>query len=313
MVNRQHRAFTLVELLLGAFLASVLGMIMLTWGGEFLRVFNRSSVWLLAHERGQRVLTFFETKVLHTGLGLSACRGEEACWQAFAQKAGPPVLRPLTVYQEKKSGQIDPAEEKNGVFSGTALALLYGRPSGLVVKRTGGSPVNPGGGVEFSLLSDDTAADIAEAGFQVGYMKNLTNWCALPLAGMPFYIDSASGRRLFLSLASTVNAPVDIPPVNELYLLRYEQFRIVNEKLYFRRLEAAWSPYYPREEGVLALWVEWRPGIRVLDLWVLTTGGPAPLGGSVRPSEWPEGAPWHNDFTQHTLCVSRASWRLENV
>ena len=310
-MKRQRRAFTLVELLLGAFLASVLGMMMLSWEGESLRVFNRSSAWLLAHERGQRVLAFLETKVLHTGLGLSACRDEEACWRAFGMEKGPSVPRSLSVYLEK-SNRMSPAKEENGVFRGIMFAFLYGRPSGLLVKRAETSPAEPGGKVEFRLLSDDVANKITQVGFQIGNMKDVTNWCALPLAGMPFYIDSASGRSLFLSLATTAEASVDIPPVNELYLLQYEQFRVVNGKLYFRKWEAAWSPYYPREEGVLALWVEWRPGIRVLDLWVLTTGGPAPLGGAARPLEWPEDAPWQNDFTQHTLCVSRASWRLEN-
>ncbi len=310
-MKRQHKAFTLVELLLGVFFASVLGIIMLTWQGELLREFTRSSAWLLAYERGQRVLAFFETKVLHVGLGLSACRKDASRWP-FGRSGVPSVPRILTVYREK-SNKMSPAEEKDGVFRGTCIAFLYGRPSGLVVKRTGEASVDPGGRVEFSLLSNNSATDILKTGFYFGSMNNLTNWCALPLAGMPFYIDFASGRKLFLSLASTVSASVDIPPVNELCLLRYERFRVMNKKLYFQRLEAAWSPFFPREEGVLALWVEWRPGIRVLDLWVLTAGGPAPLGGSVRPLEWPEDAPWRNDFTQHTLCVSRASWRLENA
>ena len=311
-MKRQHKAFTLIELLLGASLASVLGMVMLMWGGELLRAFNRSSAWLLAYERGQRVLTFLETKILHTGLGLSACRGEEACWRAFGRGEGPSVPRFLSVYREK-SNRMSPAEEEDGVFRGTMFAFLYGRPSGLVVKRAETSPAEPGGKVEFHLLSSDVANKITRVGFQIGDRYDLTNWCALPLAGMPFFIESVLGRRLFLSPAPTVDALMDIPPVNELYLLRYERFRVVNGKLYFQSLRSGWSPYYPREEGVLALWVEWRPGIRVLDLWVLTTGGPAPLGGSVRPSEWPEGAPWQEDFSCQTLCVSRASWRLENL
>ena len=64
---------------------------------------------------------------------------------------------------------------------------------------------------------------------------------------------------------------------------------------------------------MLALWVEWRPALKILDLWVLTSGGPAVLGPAFRPSSWPTEAPWRREFERHEPYVSRASWRAENL
>ncbi|MCR5346329.1 MAG: hypothetical protein K6E38_00980 [Fretibacterium sp.] len=311
---RRHRGLALTELLLGTFLASALGLLLITWEGEVLRVFNRSSAWLLAFQRGRRVLAFIESRALHTGLGLFACREEEALRRAFARRlsGGPSIPRLLTVYQDKPI-LMTPVTEKDGAFRGTALGLLHAHPSGVMVKRMGAPSAVPEGKALFSVLSGDRTVSLSRAGFRTGDRTDLTSWCALPLAGMPFYIHSLSGKTLSLSLASTVEAPVAVPLINELYCLRYEQFCVLNGNLVFRGMTREWSPCYPREEGVLALWVEWRPKIRVLDLWVLTTGGPAFQGRTNRPEEWPEDAPWEEDFSRRTLCVSRASWRLENT
>ena len=69
----------------------------------------------------------------------------------------------------------------------------------------------------------------------------------------------------------------------------------------------------PLEDGVLALWFEWRPALKCLDLWVLTSGGPAVFGPVPRPPSWPGEAPWRAVFSRHELHVSRASWRTENL
>ncbi|MBR1672578.1 MAG: prepilin-type N-terminal cleavage/methylation domain-containing protein [Fretibacterium sp.] len=310
---RRRGGFTLVELLIGTLLASVMGLVLITWGRWFLLVFNRSSCWLLAYERGQRVLAFIESKVLRTGLGLSACREDAALRQAFARGVynAPSVSRLLTVYQDKPT-LMTPVTEEDGVFRGTALGLLCAYPSGLMARRSDGdAEVTPGATINFTLLSGDVK--LSRSGFQAGYMRDLASWCALPLAGMPFYITSASTRKLSLTLASTVGLPISVPPVNELYLLQYARFCVLNGQLCFQQMDSAWSPLYPREEGVLALWVEWRPELRVLDLWVLTSGGPALFGGAARLHDWPPEAPWRDDFGQHTLCVARASWRLRNL
>ena len=56
-------------------------------------------------------------------------------------------------------------------------------------------------------------------------------------------------------------------------------------RLCFQDLRTVWYPPYfqPLEDGVLALWFEWRPALKCLDLWVLTSGGPAVFGAVLKP------------------------------
>lgn len=312
--------FTLTEVLTGVVLLALLGLILAAGHRWLLLLSERSSRWLLARDRGQRVIAFIEPRVLHCGLGLSACRGEGALQRALGQGAyNAPTIsrwsgpnREVRVYNDKPSWPT-PAKEEDGVLRGTGFSVIYGRPSGLVVKTQRGGPLAlaPGETAEFDVL----AGDASGLGFRPGVFQDLRSWAALPLTGTPLHIVSAPGRRLSLRLAASASLPLDIPPVNELALLRCERFRAINGTFCFQGMEIDWYPpnFYPREEGVLALWIEWRRAGRTLDLWVLTTGGAAVFGPTARPAAWPQEAPWNEDFGQRELCVSRASWKLENL
>ena len=317
---RARQGLTLVEVLTALAALSLLVLLLLAGERWLLLAVTRSSRWLLARDRGRRVIAFIEPRLLHAGLGLAGCRDTEALRLAMGkgQDDAPPVAqweslsRAIVVYVDRPT-LLTPVQGEGGVWRGTGFCVLYARPSGVFLGTPGGGPVvvGPGGTAELNILD----GDLVNAGFRVGHLQNLRAWGTLPLAGMPFHLASRGEGRLSLALASTALASADVPPVSELLSLRCERFHVRNSTFRFQGMEADWAPadFYPREEGVLALWVEWRPGRRTFDLWVLTSGGPAVFGPSARPSGWPEEAPWEPGFERHELCVSRASWRLENL
>ena len=315
--SRRGRGFTLVEVMVGMIvLASIL--LILTAGERWLVLSStRTSRWLLARDRGRRVLAFVEPRVLNCGLGLSGCLGGGALQRALGR--GMPgasriaswsdSFRGVRIYKDAPTGPA-PATEEDGVTAGPVFCVLYTMPSGLVLRAPRGATLEPGGRVDLGII----CGDAGNSGFRSGRFQDLRSWGVLPMTGLPFYIASLSARSAALRLADSAPAPVELPEVGELYLLRCERFSVINGKFEFQGMEADWYPpnSYPREDGILALWAEWRSVEKCLDLWVLASGGPSVFGGG-RPAGWPEAAPWNDDFGRHELCVSRASWRLENL
>ena len=327
-VSRPHPArrprfgrcgFTLIEVLLALVLLAFIGIILLAWQRWLLLTEAKTSRWLLARDRGQRVLSFLEPRVAHCGLGFSACSGMGALQSAFGRGvANAPHIagwnesvRSLRVHNEGASWPS--ASDEGGVYRGTRLSLLYARPSRVIVRTRSGLPavILPGQAANFDII----AGSLSASGFESGKFVDLRSWCALPLAGLPFFLSSALGNSLSLTLAAPLEGAVLIPPVHELYLLRCERFCVVNNIFCFQSLESAWYPpdFYPREEGILALWFEWRPALKCLDAWVLASGGAAAFGTASRPASWPQDAPWEKEFARHELYVARASWKVENL
>nr|WP_315102834.1 hypothetical protein [uncultured Fretibacterium sp.] len=318
------RGFLLVEVLTALVVGSVVGAIVLAAGRWFVLSSERVSRLLLARDRGERVLSYLEPRVLHAGLGLSSCRTGSLLRRAFGYgSSGAPLVatwtdrsRPLQVYKTLGGASPEPAGDEGGVFRGSGLCLLYAVPSGIVLGTAGGGPVSldPGEGARFSVLSG-SLGDWGSTASAVGRSRDLRSWVSLPLTGYPFFIEGHSGAEVSLELAAGVPGPVEVPPINDLFLMRGERFGVINGTLCFQELRTAWYPPYfqPLEDGVLALWFEWRPALKCLDLWVLTSGGPAVFGPVPRPPSWPGEAPWRSVFSRHELHVSRASWRAENL
>jgi prepilin-type N-terminal cleavage/methylation domain-containing protein len=313
-----RRGFTLIEILTGLLLLSAAGLMLAAGEKWLLLAMTRTEQRLLARDRGRRVIAFVEPRLLHAGLGLSKCRESGALLRNMSGSGNVPAIvrllgsnRYVIVYKETSSS-LTPAKEENGVISGSAFCVIYGRPSGMIIRARDSAELQPGSTTRFDVV----AGDWLESGFKANVSIDLRSWCALPLIGMPLLISSRTTAAISLSLAAGVSSPIDdIPPVNEMMCLCCDRFRVRDDVFRFQRMYDDWSPpaFYPREDGVLSMWVEWRPTNGTFDIWVLASGGPAVFGTSTRPFEWPDGAPWLDEFAAHELYVSRASWRLENV
>lgn len=315
-----RRGLSLVELLVTLAVGAVLAATLLAGGRWLILSSERVSRRLLARERGERVLSFLEPRVLHAGLGLSSCRISGMLQRALGRGLpGAPVIagwpglvRPLQVYRDS-GALLEPAPDEGGVYRGSGLFVLFSLPSGVLLRAPGGGVVSaaPGESVKLTVLS----GTLENVDPFAGRPRDLRSWFSLPMAGYPVHLGARNGKDLSLQLADDLPDPVTIPPLSELFLLRCERFRVQNNILYFQEMRSDWYPpnFQPRENGVLALWLEWRPASRILDLWVLTSGGPAVFGPSAKPASWPDDAPWRAEFSNHELYVSRASWRSENL
>ena len=317
----RDKGFSLVEVLVAMAVGAILGTVLLAAGRWLYLTSERVSRILLARERGERVLSFLEPRVLHAGLGLASCRSDGALRRAFGHGFSnapliarwPDRLRPLQIYKEPSGSWPDQAEDEGGVYCGSGICLLYAVPSGILLEPRGGKAVvlNPGDILRCSVVSGSLEHSVSVAGLP----RDLRSWYSLPLTGYPFYWEGGTASAPVLRLAAGVPGPVEIPPLDELLLLRCERFRVMNETLYFQELRDGWYPlgFQPREDGVLSLWFEWRPSLKCLDVWVLTTGGAALFPFTSKPSSWPAEAPWKAAFEHQTLQVVRASWRAENL
>ena len=315
-----RRGFTVIEILIGVLLLSFVALTVMAGGRWLLLSVTRTTRWFTARDRGRRVIAFVEPRLLHAGLGMSKFRG--ALSHAFGDSSAVPAIagwpdsrRCVTVYRERESGKLYAVDEESGVFKGTAFSVIYARSSGIIVSARGKKAVTLTQGQEARF--DIITGKWDESKFCALQRRNLFSWAIPPLVGTPLLITGRSGTVLTLSLAAAASYidEIEIPPVTELLSLRCERFCVKDGVFRFQGMEENWTPdaFYPREDGVLALWVEWRPSSRVFDMWVLTSGGPSVFAPSARPAEWPDDAPWSVDFAGHELCVSRASWRLENV
>lgn len=320
-MKRHWRGFSLIEVLVALTVGAVLGAVLIATMRWVFLSSERVSRLLLARDRGERVLSYLEPRVLHTGLGLSSCRSPGLLRRAFGYgitkapviASWPDRARPLQVYKESGGIWPNPADDEGGVYRGSGLCLLYAVPSGVFLKNEGGGSVTlePGERLRGTVVWGSLSGAVSV----VGVFHDLRSWFSLPLTGYPLFWEGGTPSKPILKLANGVVGPVVVPPVNELYLLRGERFRVMNDTLYFQELWGAWHPpsFQPREDGVLSLWIEWRPALQCLDLWVLTSGGAAVFGPAPRPSSWPAEAPWKKEFERHEVYVSRASWRVENL
>lgn len=320
--ERTRRGFTLAETLVSVIVASAVGLMLVSAYKWMTDISARSSAWLLARSRGQRVLNFIEPRVMHCGLGLWACRSPGALRLALGAgrddapipSLWDPSERSLRIYMYDPLRGLQPAQG-GGVLRGDALAVMYGMPTGVFLGTQDGAParVEPGGSIEMRILQGSASGGDF---FSEGAFRDITSWCAVNGVGMPFFITRArwNGGTVTLSLANTAQSAAEIPPVSEISALRCGRFRVMNGSFCVQWMDEVWTPfaYYPREDGVLALWAEFRPAERLLDVWVLSHGSGGAAGDGGRPRTWPSDAPWEDGFARGDLCVSRASWKLEN-
>ncbi|MDR1740654.1 MAG: hypothetical protein LBR38_02240 [Synergistaceae bacterium] len=286
-------SFTLTEVLVASFvcltLAGALFRAVAGVSSAAARFFGDSAAWANA----QAVLSAIELRALHAGAGLK-------------DMGGLPAPFPSAVTVLKGDGTAL-AERRDGVYGGEGIALVYTIPSALKAKPSTAPSTSVtllGQSANMALISDRIA---------LGNRSNIESWVAFPLSGQPVSVNGYSGGKLTLSSAAL------IAPYDEMCYI--EAIRYAAKDGFFRssRFRTDWGDTIDRAEGILALWFEWRPDLRVLDAWVLADAGAnAPPQGqgqqkSLRPTEWPEAAPWREEFGGHNLLVAMGSWRVDNM
>jgi hypothetical protein len=285
------------------------------------RLANRSLAW----ERGQHVLSILAPRVLHAGLGLTWERVGDVFRRSFggADSTPPPPgtwpdRGPLQIWEGYPS-LWNLAAETGGVVQGRGLAVLYAVPSALKAKLPGKAPLSMDAGtdVTIELVPRENLNEVPSRfpNVPVPPKNDLRSWVTFPLMELqlPVYVSRYSAGELKIQLAENSGLSSVLRPYDEMHYLRAERFQVQNNNLMSEELKTRWTDLETRVDGVLEMWFEWIPSKKLLTAWVLTAGGPASLGKSSRPKEWPSGALWRSEFELHDLVVVQDSWILRNL
>lgn len=319
---KKFKAFTLIEILIALLLSGALSLTL----ANALRYISLSSQKaariLLARERGERVIAFIEQRILHCAFGLSACKSKTLFQQALGKGTGKylSVIAqgsqwPIIIYKDGLS--FVPVSETNGVYKGAAFAVIYAQDAGLDLKISNPNikTLSPGKSVDYIRLRGDVNSSGLQSSTQY---RDIRSWCVFPAVGVPLHIDYIiDGRTFWLRIAASWPYDINLTPAGSLYKIMADRFFANADIFKFQRLQNYWeelaSSGFPREQGILALYCEWRPANKIFDLYILSSGGAAVFNKNSRPKAWPLDADWQENFAEHELCVSKASWKIENL
>jgi hypothetical protein len=268
----------------------------------------------LAWERGQNALSIIEPRALPTGLGVTYQRTGSAFQRSFGTGGGsPPPAQwtdkgPIQVWEGYPT-LLNLAPDYGGTFQGRGLAVLYAMPSNLRIKLDAPMPLSEDELVNLEVFGDGLSA-LADR-LPTTDRSDLWSWVAFPMTRLPGYA-RYSGGTLALQVPGAPGFSAVLYPYDEVHYLRAQRFYVQDNVMYSQELRSAWVAGEARLEGVLEMWFQWSPSKKLLEAWILTTGGTS-SGRTLRPKEWPPGAPWRFGFEFHDVAVVKGSWLLKNM
>ena len=326
------KAFILTELLTGMMLQSLFA---LTLCGAFymLLTFSSSTQKILAaHDEGQIVISYIDTRIRNAGLGLWACKTPENIGRAFTKISAIKNLPlPVAITRSKNDEHVDSNDE---ICYGHVLTLLYAhkdnKQSGLIVSNDTLMPVtiNRTEGDRnknhFYLLGGKTAYTGSEfGGSHTGDPKYIRNYAVTENSGTPVYLKSPLVRDVMIIAPSDKLNSVEIHHLSELLNLECERMYVdmstgessfMISTLGVNSTSSEWNSPTPHTKGILDIYMtlNTEPDIPIFDLKVLVSEGLRTDGETTEcPADWP--SDWTEEFAQHKVHVSQASWKLYNL
>lgn len=333
---KHSRAFILVETLTGIALQAGFLLILCTSFYLVLSFYTRIQQTLTARERGQRVVAYFDARMRNAGLGFWGCGTSydvrKALWP-LTNPASPPD-RPLknpnlalpvaiTYTDDDNTPNLINAEYKtkintngNKIYYGNILTLLYSERNiasgtNLYMISMTSNDITEYPNYKLKFLNKDIKLSDTEIAKKSILKEN--PYAVAQSIGTPFRV--VNNKKEQISLLS-----IDIPAENvadELHYLRCKMLFVEGEGLSrnfkYQDLNSNWSSKYPHEKGILEIYMELDTETKTFDLYVLSTGGIDNSAKRKKPANWPDNARWKNEYLQHALYISRASWKLYNL
>ena len=318
----KRRGFTLIELLTAAILSAAVVLVTTEVVRQTALIMERMSSRTLAWERGQNALSIIEPRALHAGFGITYERAGDVFRRSFGNDMNsPPPARwtdgrgPLQIWDGFPS-LSKLALDDGGVFRGRGAAILYAMPSALRASMADDAPITLSGGesVRIRLVPSEELSGITNR-LPTTARNDLRSWVTFPLMRLPVYATYSAGE-LTVRMADGSGLSATLNPYDEMHCIRAERFYAQHDVMYSDELRNAWTNVEERLEGVLEMWFEWTPSKKLLEAWILTTGGireKNPTAGTARPKDWPSEAPWRANFEFHDVVVVRGSWFLKNM
>ena len=273
---KRSRAFILTEILTGTMLQAGL---VLTLCGAFYMTINfyvRTSKILTAREKGQRVISFVDERIRHTGLGLWKCSSSAEIHKALREIPGfwwdnaktNPVKHLPVVITNGDTWDANTLNEDgtatDGIIKGNILTLLYAqkvsRNDKILLLKTGTKPpktLSPeSNNNEFNLITakgsspSKTNNDYANSFNKEGTSSYITSWAVTATAGVPLLLSNkTTSKKQILISADISTKSIDIASGTELLYLKCDRMYIENDdstlatgrNFAYKKLENNWD------------------------------------------------------------------------
>lgn len=346
---KRSKGYILTEIMMSMLLQA---MFIVVLSGAFymmLSFYTRTQQLQTARERGFRVISYFDRRIRHAGLGLWQCQNSYQIVKMVSKENG--IIASTGVSDTNKYKNLLPVSliscdgwDKtqlsdyvskdivggNGgkIYMGNILTLLYAyRDFDDTAKWiTTAVNFNPqsGTGNETSIFQNSISFNDNTNNTIQRYFS-VAEGVGLPLS-TGITENDAKFKKASLSYTNISSAPNPVKTVyagSELLHLNGERMFVVKDKntpeessfAFAFSGDSKWNGPYYHVAGILDIYMELRAptnGTKTFDLYVLSTGGKDSSRTTTQPpATWP-GA-FSSKYASQVMYVSRASWELNNI
>ncbi len=344
----KRKGFILTEILTGMMLQVGFALVLCSAFYMILNFSTNAQQGFAANDKGQVVISYFDSRIRNAGLGLWGCHGSKDIRLALdnipALNSNHKELCLPVAIMSSADGKVDVSYDKRTkVYSGNVVTLLYARKD---TNETGGDPVRlilltnkaqsskdvtsglPNTSTNrFDLIdhSKNSINSYTASEFWKdkgdGTYSNIRHYAVLEGSGVPLYTQTVpSPNQIGLMAPSTAGLnPVTVYPMSELLNLECQRLYTKQDdngyNFVFQELNnyGNWgNPYYHTKDILdLYMTLDTKPTIPIFELRVLVCEGINEYGTTPRPKDWP--GKWTADFSRYKVHVSKATWKLYNL
>lgn len=350
---KRSKAFILAETLTGIALQALFLLALCTAFYLLLSFYTQTQQILTAREKGQRVIAYFDARIRNAGLGLTRCSGSADIREklsAITQLSNDNLALPVAItysdtdaFSDNTLNEAQPRIIKNSLghetYCGNILTILYAERSleyqfFIVALDYQQSPAGANFAILNFSLKDKGKTD--EKTITDKEYKDKTLYAGFPYfvassIGEPFRVSNDIKRRVYANVNSSdkerrtsilsLDISPAVNPADEMHYLKCKRLFVngagTDRNFTFKdltttdNLTTTWGDMRPHEQNILEIYMELDTETKIFDLYVLSSGGIDSSTKRTKPSDWR--GRWKEEYTNHALYVSKATWKLYNL
>ena len=314
-MRQSRKGYILTEIMMSMLLHSMFILVLASSFYMMLSFYTKTQQLQTARSRAKRVILYIDTRIMHAGLGFWRCESsKEITTEVLKDQTGigsKDINFPVSV----SYGNVNPEKyfHKNDVYSGDVLTMIYAYKdfetgSAHIIKD---SPAK-----QLQASTTNTTFNLLDNWNPEGAsVLNIRSYVVMEGTGLPLY--SSKTVNNIVDLKFYINAShkyAVVNPGSELLYLNSERMFVEDRSFSFSYANDQWKNHYRHEAGILGMYMELTApiyGEKILDLWVLATGGTDNMRNIGKPATWP--GEWKDEYNHEVVYVSRASWKLHNI
>lgn len=344
----KRQGFILTEILTGMMLQVGFAIVLCSAFYMILSFSTTAQQGFAANDKGQMVITYFDSRIRGAGLGMWKCHGSSDIRAAFPKIPAlddNTLCLPVAIVSSADGKTKVSYDKKTGVYSGNVVTLLYahkdpndvrlilstGKAQSMRTVTKSTSNANN----QFDLIDKATRttgngtkgiSSYTNSEFNKGVDEktNINRYAVMESSGIPVYtiaLTSTSDKKV--GLRAPTDAGVKVYPMSE--LLNIECQKLYTKKddngynfVFMPLNDQGWGQAFYHTKDILDLYMtlNTKPNtpdrVPIFELRVLVNEGINENGSTPRPKDWP--GRWKNTgFDQYKVRVSKATWKLYNL